>query len=136
MALSTGVNCRMWAVLTLTNSLTFKSFISAAPGRPVIPKRGEKDFEPSVEGGSGLQLHVLDRARASMLEALKAARNTSRFVEFRFCDTPLLIVESPTANLLATASGIPAYFEPMSRQPVECTLGQWVTQFLARQMKH
>ncbi|KAF7980720.1 hypothetical protein HWV62_37195 [Athelia sp. TMB] len=53
------------------------SKLPAAPGRPVIPKRGEKDFEPSVEGGSGLQLHVLDRARASMLEALKAARNTS-----------------------------------------------------------
>ncbi|KZP23306.1 hypothetical protein FIBSPDRAFT_930627 [Athelia psychrophila] len=53
------------------------SKLPPAPGRPVIPKRGEKDFEPSVEGGSGLQLHVLDRARAAMLEALKADRNTS-----------------------------------------------------------
>lgn len=46
--------------------------------RPVIPKRGEKDFEPSAAGGSGLQMHVLDRARAAMFEALKATRSTSR----------------------------------------------------------
>ncbi|KAI0696426.1 tRNA-splicing endonuclease subunit sen54 N-term-domain-containing protein [Cytidiella melzeri] len=45
--------------------------------RPVIPKRGEKDFEPKVSGGSGLQRHVLDRARSAMLEALKATRSTS-----------------------------------------------------------
>ncbi|KAI0632259.1 tRNA-splicing endonuclease subunit sen54 N-term-domain-containing protein [Trametes polyzona] len=46
--------------------------LSAA--RPVIPKRGEKDFEPIAQGGSGLQRHVLDRSRAAMLEALKATR--------------------------------------------------------------
>ncbi|KAJ3805661.1 hypothetical protein F5876DRAFT_91416 [Lentinula aff. lateritia] len=31
--------------------------------RPVIPKRGDKEFEPSKQGGSGLQQHVLQRAR-------------------------------------------------------------------------
>ncbi|KIJ64666.1 hypothetical protein HYDPIDRAFT_175586 [Hydnomerulius pinastri MD-312] len=45
--------------------------------RPVIPKRGEKDFEPTQEGGSGLQLHVLDRARGAMVEALRAGRSIS-----------------------------------------------------------
>ncbi|KAH9891790.1 tRNA-splicing endonuclease subunit sen54 N-term-domain-containing protein [Cubamyces lactineus] len=45
--------------------------------RPVIPKRGEKDFEPIAQGGSGLQRHVLDRSRAAMLEALKATRTIS-----------------------------------------------------------
>ncbi|TCD63612.1 tRNA-splicing endonuclease subunit sen54 [Steccherinum ochraceum] len=45
--------------------------------RPVIPKRGDKDFEPTVHGGSGLQRHVLDRARNAMFEALRAERNTS-----------------------------------------------------------
>ncbi|KAG2109209.1 tRNA-splicing endonuclease subunit sen54 N-term-domain-containing protein [Suillus cothurnatus] len=45
--------------------------------RPVIPKRGEKDFEPAPGGGSGLQVHVLDRARAAMFEALKADRAIS-----------------------------------------------------------
>ncbi|KAI0072563.1 hypothetical protein K474DRAFT_1604894 [Panus rudis PR-1116 ss-1] len=45
--------------------------------RPVIPKRGEKDFEPIVQGGSGFQRHVLDRARSAMLNALRAPRNTS-----------------------------------------------------------
>ncbi|TBU29977.1 tRNA-splicing endonuclease subunit sen54 N-term-domain-containing protein [Dichomitus squalens] len=45
--------------------------------RPVIPKRGEKDFEPTTHGGSGLQRHVLDRSRSAMLEALKATRTIS-----------------------------------------------------------
>jgi tRNA-splicing endonuclease subunit Sen54 len=47
--------------------------------RPVIPKRGEKDFEPTIQGGSGLQMHFLDRARAAMLDALRATRTTSRW---------------------------------------------------------
>ncbi|KAI0667674.1 tRNA-splicing endonuclease subunit sen54 N-term-domain-containing protein [Trametes maxima] len=45
--------------------------------RPVIPKRGEKDFEPNAHGGSGLQRHVLDRSRSAMLEALKGTRTIS-----------------------------------------------------------
>ncbi|GJE88397.1 tRNA-splicing endonuclease subunit sen54 N-term-domain-containing protein [Phanerochaete sordida] len=45
--------------------------------RPVIPKRGEKDFEPKTSGGSGLQRHVLDRARSAMLDALRTTRTTS-----------------------------------------------------------
>ncbi|PIL22662.1 hypothetical protein GSI_15354 [Ganoderma sinense ZZ0214-1] len=48
-----------------------------ANARPVIPKRGEKDFEPTAHGGSGLQRHVLDRSRSAMLEALKATRTIS-----------------------------------------------------------
>ncbi|KAH8104779.1 tRNA-splicing endonuclease subunit sen54 N-term-domain-containing protein [Cristinia sonorae] len=53
------------------------SKLPSSISRPVIPKRGDKDFEPSVHGGSGLQRHVLDRARNAMLDALKAKRNTS-----------------------------------------------------------
>ncbi|KAF9816380.1 hypothetical protein IEO21_04133 [Rhodonia placenta] len=45
--------------------------------RPVIPKRGEKEFEPIAAGGSGLQRHVLDRARSAMLDALAAPRTIS-----------------------------------------------------------
>lgn len=52
-----------------------------AAARPVIPKRGEKDFEPAPGGGSGLQLHVLDRSRDAMFEALGANRTISRLVE-------------------------------------------------------
>ena len=44
----------------------------------MIPKRGEKDFEPTNGGGSGLQLHVLDRSRGAMLDALRAERSISR----------------------------------------------------------
>ncbi|KAI9443121.1 tRNA-splicing endonuclease subunit sen54 N-term-domain-containing protein [Lactarius indigo] len=42
--------------------------------RPVIPKRGEKDFEPS---GSGLQRHNLERARLAMFDALRSTRAIS-----------------------------------------------------------
>ncbi|KIY46259.1 hypothetical protein FISHEDRAFT_47614 [Fistulina hepatica ATCC 64428] len=42
---------------------------------PVIPKRGEKEFEPAVGGGSGLQLHVLERSRTAMFDALRATRS-------------------------------------------------------------
>ncbi|KAI6014815.1 tRNA-splicing endonuclease subunit sen54 N-term-domain-containing protein [Pisolithus microcarpus] len=45
--------------------------------RPVIPKRGEKDFEPVHGRGSDLQLHVLDRARGAMFETLRAERGIS-----------------------------------------------------------
>ncbi|CCL99722.1 uncharacterized protein FIBRA_01744 [Fibroporia radiculosa] len=50
---------------------------SSSAARPVIPKRGEKDFEPNATGGSGLQRHVLDRARNAMLDALSAPRTIS-----------------------------------------------------------
>ena len=50
--------------------------------RPVIPKRGEKDFEPSVQGGSGYQRHVLDNKRKAMFQALDVERNTSRSGQF------------------------------------------------------
>ncbi|KAJ4484407.1 tRNA-splicing endonuclease subunit sen54 N-term-domain-containing protein [Lentinula edodes] len=45
--------------------------------RPVIPKRGDKEFEPSKQGGSGLQQHILQRARNAMFEALRADRTIS-----------------------------------------------------------
>ncbi|KAF5368371.1 hypothetical protein D9758_002466 [Tetrapyrgos nigripes] len=45
--------------------------------RPVIPKRGEKEFEPSAEGGSNLQQHILQKSRNAMLEALRATRSTT-----------------------------------------------------------
>ncbi|KAK7031218.1 tRNA-splicing endonuclease subunit sen54 [Paramarasmius palmivorus] len=45
--------------------------------RPVIPKRGEKEFEPSGEGGSNLQQFILNRARNAMFEALRTTRTIS-----------------------------------------------------------
>lgn len=54
-----------------------------ASARPVIPKRGEKDFEPAHGHGSGLQLHILDRARGAMFEALRAERSiSSKYVSY------------------------------------------------------
>jgi tRNA-splicing endonuclease subunit Sen54 len=43
-----------------------------------MPKRGEKEFEPRANGGTNLQLHILDRARSAMFEALRSARTISR----------------------------------------------------------
>ncbi|OBZ69005.1 putative tRNA-splicing endonuclease subunit sen54 [Grifola frondosa] len=54
---------------------------SVSVARPVIPKRGEKDFEPNAQGGSGLQRHVIDRSRNAMLDALRATRTISRKIE-------------------------------------------------------
>ncbi|KAJ3798299.1 tRNA-splicing endonuclease subunit sen54 N-term-domain-containing protein [Lentinula aff. detonsa] len=45
--------------------------------RPIIPKKGDKEFEPSKQGGSGLQQHILQRARNAMFEALRADRTIS-----------------------------------------------------------
>lgn len=56
------------------------SVYSSGGLRLVIPKRGEKDFEPKPGGGSGLQVHVLDAARTAMFEALRAKRTISRSV--------------------------------------------------------
>ncbi|KAE9399107.1 hypothetical protein BT96DRAFT_957369 [Gymnopus androsaceus JB14] len=44
--------------------------------RPIIPKRGEKEFEPK-QGGSGLQQHILQRSRNAMFDALQATRTIS-----------------------------------------------------------
>jgi len=48
-----------------------------ASSRPIIPKRGDKEFEPLKQGGSGLQQHILLRSRNAMFEALRATRTIS-----------------------------------------------------------
>ncbi|KAJ3713901.1 hypothetical protein C8R42DRAFT_704989 [Lentinula raphanica] len=40
-------------------------------------KRGDKEYEPSKKGGSGLQQHILQRSRNAMFEALRADRTIS-----------------------------------------------------------
>jgi len=47
--------------------------------RPVIPKRGEKDFGPAHGGGSGLRRHNLEKARSAMFDALRSTRAISRY---------------------------------------------------------
>lgn len=44
--------------------------------KPVIPKRGDKDFEPAA-GGSSLQAYSLERSRQAMTDALRGTRNIS-----------------------------------------------------------
>lgn len=48
--------------------------VGTVPVHPIIPKRGEKYFELASGGGLGFQIHVLDRARAAIFDALKADR--------------------------------------------------------------
>ncbi|PPQ75623.1 hypothetical protein CVT26_001579 [Gymnopilus dilepis] len=45
--------------------------------RPVIPKRGEKEFEPRGAGGTNLQQHVLERSRSAMFQTLRSTRTIS-----------------------------------------------------------
>ncbi|KAF5359314.1 hypothetical protein D9756_003386 [Leucocoprinus leucothites] len=45
-----------------------------AAARPVIPKRGEKEFEPRAHGGTNLQTHILERSRAAMFDTLRTTR--------------------------------------------------------------
>ncbi|KAG8888234.1 tRNA-splicing endonuclease subunit sen54 [Tulasnella sp. 332] len=64
-----------WSSLRLSHNITVD--------RPVIPKRGEKDYEPTggpstqTNAGSNLQKHSLDRARDAMYSALTANRGIS-----------------------------------------------------------
>lgn len=80
------VKTKTWIGLNFRTLANYRSIISSITccrsiSRPIIPKRGEKDFEPTIHGGSGLQRHVLDRKRRAMLDALGVERNTSRQVQ-------------------------------------------------------
>lgn len=58
--------------------ITFHVSLGNNAARPVIPKRGGKDFEPADGGGSGLQRHNLERAHSAMFDALRSTRAISR----------------------------------------------------------
>ncbi|CCO33893.1 putative tRNA-splicing endonuclease subunit sen54 AltName: Full=tRNA-intron endonuclease sen54 [Rhizoctonia solani AG-1 IB] len=45
--------------------------------RAVIPKRGEKEFEPAAGGATALQSHVLTKSRNAMLSALQGSRGAA-----------------------------------------------------------
>ena len=74
--------------------------------RPVIPKRGEKDFEPTQGGGSGLQRHNLEGARSAMFDALRSTRTISRCVRPSIPKyVPVTHPTTRTASPSATQSG-------------------------------
>ncbi|GJJ15884.1 hypothetical protein Clacol_010162 [Clathrus columnatus] len=50
---------------------------SSSSSKPSLPKRGDKEFEPSNGGPSSLQSHTLDRARDAMFSALQTERGIS-----------------------------------------------------------
>jgi hypothetical protein len=52
--------------------------------RPVIPKRGDKEYEPA--SGSNLQKHNLERARGAMFDALRTERTISKYESFHRVD--------------------------------------------------
>ena len=53
--------------------------------RPVIPKRGDKEYEPASR--SNLQKHNLERARVAMFDALRAERTISKYESSRRAQT-------------------------------------------------
>ena len=65
--------------LVINRSSSFSLGSGSHAARPVIPKRGGKDFEPAHGGGSGLQRHNLGKARSAMFDALRSARAISRY---------------------------------------------------------
>lgn len=67
--------------------------------RPVIPRRGEKDFEPADGGGSGLQRHNLERARSAMFDVLRSTRAISRCDCLLFAALILLKLTPPPLYL-------------------------------------
>jgi hypothetical protein len=77
--------------------------------RPTIPRRGEKEFEPQPGGGSGLQVHVLDRSRNAMFGALRTTRTISRcchFIPALILSLSIRILYSKTARPLPMQCGI------------------------------
>jgi len=84
MAASTGQNSRTSSlryhlVVGHHRPALFSLGSGSHAARPVIPKRGEKDFEPAHAGGSGLQRHNLEKARLAMFDALRSTRAISRY---------------------------------------------------------
>ena len=70
-------------------SAASSALASSAANKPAIPKRGDKEFEPSggVEGGgvgTNLQQHKLERIRDAMFSALDVERTVSRCVHGTF----------------------------------------------------
>lgn len=74
--------------ITLTPSLPHRQIQRApttttAPGKIIIPKRGEKDFEPLDETVT-IQEKMLRESRRALFDGLSGVRGTSRCVPFPF----------------------------------------------------
>ena len=81
MAALTGRNSRAVFHGWLTRSvLTSCVSSSGSSNRPFIPKRGEKEYEPSGQSGTLLQQHRLERGRSAMFAALDVERTVSKCV--------------------------------------------------------
>ena len=77
---SIGQSFRMSSIRLISgNKIQLSLSLGNSAARPVIPKRGEKDFEPTNGSGSGLQRHNLERARSAMFDALRSTRAISRY---------------------------------------------------------
>jgi tRNA-splicing endonuclease subunit Sen54 len=80
--------------------------------RPFIPKRGEKDFQPTE--GSNLQAYNLQRSRESMFTVLRTSKVVSRSgLESSLPHYVHLIERRPSAKALATVFGCPLSQECM-----------------------
>lgn len=55
---------------------------SGPSNRPFIPKRGEKEYEPTGQSGTLLQQHRLENMRSAMFAALDVERTVSKCVVF------------------------------------------------------
>lgn len=75
-----GRNSRKEEPTLYESSYVIKNLNSSnTVARPVIPKRGEKEYEPSGDKGTDLQQYKLDRIRDAMFSALDVERTVSRY---------------------------------------------------------
>jgi len=79
-AASTGQSFREFSVFHPSDAVSIlcSAFrLGPSASRPVIPKRGDKEYEPTSE--SNLQKYNLGRARVAMFDALRAERTISKY---------------------------------------------------------
>ena len=102
----TGPNSRTFISHLISCSIiAFDCSTGSGAARPVIPKRGEKDFEPAQGVGSGLQHHNLERARSAMFDALRSTRTVSRCVHPSIPECVRYRPSTHIASLSATEFG-------------------------------
>ena len=78
-----GQNSRTSSAALPSHTIQFRRSVGRlgpSASRPVIPKRGEKEYEPASE--SSLQKHNLESSRAAMFSALAAERTISKYESF------------------------------------------------------
>ncbi|KLO14783.1 hypothetical protein SCHPADRAFT_825698 [Schizopora paradoxa] len=92
-------------------ALDWTKLPSGSSSRPFIPKRGEKEYEPSGQSGTLLQQHRLERGRSAMFAALDVERTVSnKAVSYGLWDPSIsrtLVVTAHGSHLMSMGHSAP-----------------------------